>query len=153
MTRNAAKGLRKILAWAAAMLLTQGCGQPPRVDADLRDDVFQFLEECSRPECMRRWKHVEAVMAVPEGYVDGVPGRVGAADFAIVPGRRVCNRVRIATGKIRTRWQLSQVVWHELGHCLLHLDHGQGRLMDPHRILTNVRKGEWAALRAELWRQ
>jgi hypothetical protein len=159
--------LAVVLSGLCVAMLT-GCGlthlfEGASVDDELLAYTKEFYQGCvdhvDSDACRDRWITVASVEAV-DGYVDDIEGRVGicnttnvGTEFAPLKLKRTVKVTTSINGKRLGHWRVKQVLFHELGHCMLDLRHGEVALMQTDRPFISKKKIErtWDAMKSEMW--
>lgn len=129
--------------------LLASCATPRyTADGEIRDIVADFVATCSEYGTdMSRMAMLSAIE-----YGDPGAGWEGVCKITLVNG--VLANLRIVIRKQKTRTTLRGLIYHELGHCVLGLNHQDtGTIMDPHLQTDDWYMRNWDKMVDELCRR
>jgi predicted Zn-dependent protease len=155
------------------ILSLSGCGtaldqrallEPTRVDFVLISAVEEFMAGCNehvnRNRCLNSFNKIVSITAV-DGYVTPNTGYVGICErktLVDLRGVEITSRLEIKVmvskgGVNLTGDQIRQTVMHELGHCVLRLDHRESveLMAASNDWLTDEEMLGFDVLKGELW--
>lgn len=162
------------MRYLALFILLVGCGaQEPvtisrrspvvRVNNDLvKEYVEAFHQRCVEQNhrvCLDRWNKLEYVLFVPANVIQDTPDahdRVGVCYLWEDEKRRLHKtQVQLLEGDWDPK-ELEGLVYHELGHCVLGLDHQDGTvahptMMNPYLYTTDVYRIYWEQMVDEIF--
>lgn len=156
------------LLFAICVMWLNACGtydhllHGASVDDRLLVPTQEFLEGCRKhvdnDHCVLRWQTVDEVTVV-RGWVNGVKGRAGlcTAVNTASTGIKLKRTIHIMgyydNGNPVPDYKVKQVLFHELGHCILDLRHEDTKLMETNRPLISkkVLDRSWEDLKSAMW--
>jgi hypothetical protein len=161
------------MRWISLLTLLVACGQentiisrrapePPPVtlkvdDALLKRYVDEFYQLCvdrNHSTCLDRFKKLESVAFVDATTIqNGEPGAENRAGVCYVWSDQYNRIHKTQIQVLNIEWDpkvLEGLIYHELGHCVLGLDHVQGGKNNPKMMNPYV---YYAELYLEYWQQ
>lgn len=162
------------MKWLAPLLLLTACGtqEPLTVtrrstvvqinDETVRQYVDEFKQRCidlNHQTCLNRWSRLESVLFVEQSVIQNEPNsedRVGVCYiWEDEKGRFVKAQVQLLRGD----WdeiELRGLIYHELGHCVLGLDHVVGTrsrptIMNPYLYHAELYLEFWDQMLSDLF--
>jgi len=157
-----------------SMLLLTSCGtadvkvlwEDPKIAPVLKPFVDEFMQGCnehvSAKRCLKEFDKMESIVEA-DGYIDHEedPKRqlVGLCETIYIDNwflkhkfRRKITVMTSRNGKPVSPERIRETVMHEMGHCVLDLNHGQGVLMrSSSPWLTPEQWARFENLKQEMW--